>query len=104
VKLVRAIIRDIINGKSYSMKELGFENQKIKSIYTIIDEDKLYQQFDTQTGERVTVDLEHANLVHWKNVFVEDRMHDWDQYGDKFKFYAHSKAPGNKHDLVVVFE
>jgi hypothetical protein len=98
---MRVIIRGVVNGSSQSLSELGLEGRKIEKVYTIIDEEKLYKQFDPMSGKEKTVDLEGAKLIHWRNVFVEDKMHDWDVHNGFFKFYAHSGNKGDKHDLLL---
>ena len=43
-------------------------------------------------------------LKHWYSAFIEDPIHDWDWRDGVLYFYGHSGEPGDKHDLVVVYE
>lgn len=49
-------------------------------------------------------EFEKVGLVHWRTAFIEDRMHDWNWRNGVLRFHGHSGAPGEKHDLVLVYE
>lgn len=60
---------------------------KVKEVWTIIDNTK----------------YESIGLVHNVSAFKEDKMHDWKITKDnELRFYGHSGARGDKHDLVLV--
>lgn len=60
---------------------------RVKEVWTIIDNDK----------------YESIGLVHNVSAFKEDKMHDWSITKDnELRFYGHSGARGDKHDLVLV--
>jgi hypothetical protein len=101
---MRMILRDIINSEFRTLKELGLENKTIKRVYTIINEEEMYAKFNPQTGKPCEKSLDNLILKHWSTVFVEDKMHDWNIFGDRFKFHAHSSGMGEKVDLLIEYE
>lgn len=49
-------------------------------------------------------EFNRIGLVHWRTAFIEDVLHDWSWGNGILRFYGHSGAPGEKHDLVLVYE
>ncbi len=103
-KRKRKIIRGIINNSYTLLSDIGLEGKDIKMVYTIFDEESIYMKFDPMTGKPLNKSLDHLLLNHHQNVFIEDRGHDWNIYGDKFKYYAHSSAMGDKVDILIEYE
>jgi len=101
---MRMIVRNIINSEYKTLKELGLESKTIKRVYTILNEEEMYAKFNPQTGEPCEKSLDNLVLRHWITVFVEDKMHDWNVFGDRFKFHAHSSDIGDKIDLLIEYE
>jgi hypothetical protein len=101
---MRIIIRDIINNEYRTLKNIGLENKKIIRVCTILNEEKMYAKYDPITGEPVEKTLDLLILKHWDTVFFEDKGHDWNIYGDRFKFHAHSSSIGDKVDLLIEYE
>jgi hypothetical protein len=61
--------------------------------------------------KRVWLLLDEENFLasggvakHHVNAFLDDQMHDWDQHGDKFRYYAHSSAVDDVVDIIIYFE
>ncbi len=90
---MRKIINNFVNGSIQSLSDLGLENVKVKRVYTIIDESIL--DF---------TNLEELKLKHNQNVFLEDKVHDWDVINGQFKFYGHSGSKGDKHHLLIEYQ
>lgn len=44
-----------------------------------------------------------GELVHQKNVFLDDRGHDWHWDRGIFTYYSHIVRVGDKADVVVVY-
>jgi hypothetical protein len=101
---MRIIVRGIVNNETKTLKEMGLEGKKIKRVCTILNEENMYAKFNPHTGEPIEKDLNYLILEHLKTVFFEDKLHDWDIYGNNFKFYAHSSDIGEKVDLLIEFE
>lgn len=102
---MRMIVRGIKNGETRLLKDLGLEGKKIKRVCTILNEEKMFQKYNTETGVPYKVtNLEDLNLQHWITVFYEDFMHDYTVLGEKFRFHAHSSDIGDVVDLLVEVE
>ena len=43
-------------------------------------------------------------LIHLNNVFLEDRVHDWDWHEGSFTYYSHVVAVDGVADVLVVYE
>lgn len=101
---MRTIVRGIINNEYKLLSEMGLEGRNIKIVYTIFNENSMYAKFNPKTGEAIEKSLDNLILQHHVNVFIEDRGHDWNVYGDKFKFFAHSSGIGDIVDLLIEYE
>lgn len=104
---MKYLIRGVVNGSTINIGELGINGSEIKQVWTIIDEQKLLTQYDTNTGVSRTVDLQDCKPLHWHSAFLEERMHDWTIRGDnkdQLHFHGHSGATGEVHDLLIVTE
>lgn len=78
------ILRQVVN----DYKVAAEMPEKPVQVWTLIDEEKFNQ----------------IGLKHWESAFMEDRGHDWDWQEGRFRFYGHSGARGEIHDLIIVFE
>lgn len=101
---MRKIIRGITNNSYTLLSDLGLEGSTIKTVYTIFNEEKMYAKFDSRTGQPIEKSLDNLILNHHETVFVEDKGHDWNVYGNKFKYYAHSSSIGDIVDLLIEYE
>jgi hypothetical protein len=77
------ILRDVENSSSIRIPL----EKRPQAVWTLLNEEKFLQ----------------VGLIHWETAFIEDSMHDWDWHDGQFRFYGHSGAPGDKHDLVIVY-
>lgn len=104
----RIIYNGFINGESKSLKELGLEGKKIKEVWTVYDEDKMWDsnKFNPMTGQPIEkgVDLEGIVLTHEEGVLIEDIVHDWRVSGDVFKYYSRYVPLGKPANILFVFE
>lgn len=78
------ILRDVENEARTKIPMV----KKPVQVWTLIDESK----------------LKEVGLKHHVSAFIEDQFHDWDWKDGEFRFYGHSGARGEKHDLVIVYE
>ena len=101
---MRIIIRGVINNETKTLEEMGLEGKKIKTLCTILDEEKMFTKYNVETGEPYKVDLDNATLLHHRTVFYEDSMHDYTVMNGKFKFHAHSSDIGEAVDLFIEYE
>lgn len=92
----------MMNGSGATAAELPFDPAKIQQVWTVLDEEKLFTQFDPQTGQPKKVDLQEVKPRHWHSAFLEDRVHDWAVHKGVFNFYAHSSEVGSRVTLLVV--
>jgi hypothetical protein len=76
------ILRDVVNGSKLPLKECPVR------VWTLLDEKG----------------FEERGPVHWHTAFLEDRYHDWDWKNGTFRFYGHSGEPGDKQNLIIVYE
>lgn len=42
-------------------------------------------------------------LRHHHNVFLDERLHDWDHLNGQFTYYSHAVEPNAAVDVVVVY-
>lgn len=109
-EMKRKIVRGIPNVSFTPLAEMGLENVKILRVWTILDEKKMFEgdKFDTQTGEKIAIPvnrtLDNPLLQHGVTVFLEDKVHDWNIYGDKFKFYSRIVENSKKVNLLIEYE
>lgn len=90
---MRKIIQGFVNGEKKPLVDLGLEQQKIIRVWTVLDKSLLNES-----------DLENVTLRHLHNVFIEDKIHDWDCRNGIFHFYGHSGDKGEIHDLLIETE
>ena len=43
-------------------------------------------------------------MDHWENVFIDERLHDWDWQDGAFKYYSHACEMGGTVDVLIVYE
>ena len=43
-------------------------------------------------------------MDHWENVFIDERLHDWDWQDGAFKYYSHACETGGTVDVLIVYE
>lgn len=43
-------------------------------------------------------------MSHGRNVFIDERLHDWDWSNGDFKYYSHAVEVDGVVDVVVVYE
>ncbi|WP_446333619.1 hypothetical protein ACRHQP_00780 [Burkholderia pseudomallei] len=67
----------------------AYANRKIRSVWLLLNE----ADFAT-TNE----------AVHFRNAFMDDLMHDWNQEKGGLRYHAHSSAPGDVVDIIVFLE
>lgn len=89
----RIILYNYINGEKKTLEELGLQGQKVKRVWTILNDSLLNEE-----------NLEGITLKHNYNVFLEDKVHDWNIVNGYFKFYGHSGDIGEKHNLLIEVE
>jgi hypothetical protein len=78
------ILRQVTNSSQFRISLL----HRPREVWTLLDEDGFNQ----------------VGTVHWHTAFLEDRIHDWDWHEGEFRFYGHSGEPGDKHDLLLIYE
>lgn len=64
-------------------------SERPKQVWTLLNEDMF-----NKTGV----------LSHWQSGFIEDYVHDWDWRDGKFRYFPHSSGPGQRMDVVIVYE
>lgn len=42
-------------------------------------------------------------MTHWRNVFIDERLHDWDWNNGAF-YYSHTMEKGAVADVLIVYE
>lgn len=84
------ILRGVENGsRVWADLPAPVTKKNLDFVCTLISEDKLKQ----------------FGLHHFHSVFIEERMHDYDlNEKNQFRFYGHSGAKGDLHDLVFVYK
>lgn len=76
---MRKII-EIKVGRNISLSDYGLLDSTIKRIWTIYDEEEMwnYCQFNPDNGMKVDRNnLETLKPFHHHGVFIEDKVHDW---------------------------
>ena len=43
-------------------------------------------------------------MTHWRNVFIDERLHDWDWNNGNFYYYSHAMERGAVADILIVYE
>lgn len=45
-------------------------------------------------------------IEHWKTVFIDDRMHDWEWHeaDGAFRYYSHAAGVDEVVDVVIIYE
>lgn len=105
----RKIIRGVEVDSFIPMSEIGVDEKSIKRIWTILDEEKMFDpdKINPYTGEKienpVPRTLENPYLRHGYTVFLEDKVHDWNIYDNKFKYYTRIAGKGKKCDLLIEY-
>ncbi len=99
------LIRQISNNGNRSFIEMGIpSNSEIKMVWTILDEEKLFTQYNSIVGIPFKVDLQKVVPVHWLSAFAEDRMHDWTVKNDIFYYHPHSSEIGTLCDVLIIIK
>nr|WP_156736385.1 hypothetical protein [Mycobacterium sp. E3298] len=104
------IVRGIPNVSYTLLEDMGLLGIKIKRVWSILDEERMFEgdKFDTQTGEKIenpikrTID--NPKLQHGITAFLEDKIHDWNIYDVRFKYYTRIAEEGRKMDLLIEHE
>ena len=50
--------------------------------------------------------VETLEFSHWENVFIDERVHDWDWDATtgEFRYYSHCAGVGETVDVLLVYE
>jgi len=82
-------VRQVTNGSRTPVKlPADIDVSKIQRVYLLLNE-KLFNE---------------VGPVHWKSVFIDDRMHDWDVRRGHLYYYAHSSSRGDVVDIILGLE
>lgn len=94
MKIERVILNNFKNGNSVDLKKFGLFNVTIKNVYILIDNDLLTFK-DWMLNE--------VALFNDQNVFLEEKINDWDQKNNLFSFYSRRGKRGDLHNLIISY-
>lgn len=102
-------IAEIKAGRNIDLTSLGLIAEKISKIWTIYDEDEMwnYCKFNPITGvEVVKGDLNTLQPFHLHGVFLEDYVHDWniDKKNNLLHFYSRVVRQGETINILVEYK
>jgi hypothetical protein len=86
------VIMRSVKNTSHQYHDLPQEvhGKTIKRVWLLLDEPKFLAN--------------NGVAIHHENAFLDDHFHDWEQKGDKLRYYAHSSAVDDVVDIIVYFE
>lgn len=101
----RMIVRNVQNAVTIPLVELPYMQEiTIKRIWTILNEEKLFQGVNSQTGEGRILNLEEVVPQHGETAFMEERNHDWIITPDAFRYFSRIVKAQDCADLLIEYE
>ena len=92
-------------GKNIKLTDLGIKATKIHKVWTIYDEDQMWEdQQLVRSGDVCKDDIEHIIPQHFKGAFFEEFIHDWDYDPEQGLFHYYSKLIGAGKIVKVLIE